>query len=76
MLLQACQDHHIDPHRSYLIGDRTTDVDAARSSGVRPVLVLTGYGEHEKNRVGADVPVVADVLSAVRLIVEEKETAP
>ncbi|WP_417481973.1 D-glycero-alpha-D-manno-heptose-1,7-bisphosphate 7-phosphatase [Maricaulis sp.] len=37
MLLQAMHDRPIDPDRSFLIGDKTSDVAAARAAGV------TGY---------------------------------
>lgn len=37
MLLKAIADHHIDPGRSLMIGDRQSDLDAATGAGV------TGY---------------------------------
>lgn len=75
MILQACRDLGIDPQKSYLVGDRTTDLEAARAAGVRPIFVLTGYGMNEKDRVGVGVPVMADALAAVRWINEQEEHA-
>jgi len=34
MILRAIADHHIDPTRSFLIGDRATDLEAARRAGL------------------------------------------
>lgn len=35
----------IDPRRSYVVGDRTSDLELARQVGAKSVLVLTGYGK-------------------------------
>ena len=34
MILRAIADHHIDPTRSFLIGDRQSDLEAARRAGM------------------------------------------
>ena len=34
MILRAIADHHIDPARSFLIGDQPSDLEAARRAGV------------------------------------------
>lgn len=34
MLLRAIKDHHIDPAKSFLIGDQPSDLEAARRAGV------------------------------------------
>ena len=34
MILRAIADHHIDPARSFLIGDQDSDLEAARRAGV------------------------------------------
>jgi D-glycero-D-manno-heptose 1,7-bisphosphate phosphatase len=47
MLLQAARDHHLDLSRSVMIGDAITDMQAARSAGVRSILVRTGRGAAE-----------------------------
>lgn len=44
MLKLAAKDHHLDLSRSFLVGDRATDVEAARGAGVVPALVRTGDG--------------------------------
>ena len=43
MLLRAAQDLNIDLKKSYLVGDRFRDMEAAKKCGVKGVLVKTGY---------------------------------
>lgn len=45
MLLQAAQDHDLDLSKSWMIGDKDLDVEAARRAGCRAALVKTGYGQ-------------------------------
>jgi D-glycero-D-manno-heptose 1,7-bisphosphate phosphatase len=47
MIERACNDLGIDPTRSYMIGDRITDVEFAHKIGAKGILVLTGYGKGE-----------------------------
>jgi len=47
LLLKAASDLDIDLARSYLIGDKISDVQMARRVGARGILVLTGYGKGE-----------------------------
>jgi D-glycero-D-manno-heptose 1,7-bisphosphate phosphatase len=44
LIFQAAEDLSLDLPRSYLVGDRYVDVDTALQAGVKPLLVLTGYG--------------------------------
>lgn len=39
MILQALKDHHIDPVKSYMIGDRSSDIKIALKTGVTPILI-------------------------------------
>lgn len=76
MLLRAAQEMDLDLSRSYVIGDRISDVLMARAAGSRPVLVLTGYGKREWEDKGGDALVhpdhlARDVLDAVRWIIED-----
>jgi D-glycero-D-manno-heptose 1,7-bisphosphate phosphatase len=47
MIERAMREFRIDPTRSYVIGDRTVDVEMAKNAGARAILVLTGYGRNE-----------------------------
>ncbi|HSB11892.1 MAG TPA: HAD family hydrolase [Blastocatellia bacterium] len=44
MLEAARREHNIDLARSFVIGDKASDIDLARNAGARSALVLTGYG--------------------------------
>jgi len=47
LIERAARDLDLDLKRSYLIGDRYTDVQTAANAGVKGILVLTGYGRGE-----------------------------
>jgi D-glycero-D-manno-heptose 1,7-bisphosphate phosphatase len=53
MFLQAARELDLDLAGSYAIGDATTDMDAARSAGVRGILVLTGRGREQRAGLAA-----------------------
>ncbi len=54
LLHQAAADLDIDLNRSYLIGDRFQDMEAAHRAGAKGVLVLTGYGQDLLQEAGPD----------------------
>jgi len=64
LLLQAARDLNVDLARSYVVGDRFQDVEMARKTGARAVLVLTGYGRGELQFVGPKSPVKPDFVAA------------
>lgn len=68
MLEQAARDHGIDLSRSWMVGDKLVDVEAALAAGCRPVLVRTGYGEGMQKHLPDGVPCCEDLLAAARLI--------
>jgi len=73
LLLRAAADHALDLRRSTLVGDKASDLAAARAVGARGVLVLTGYGlgEWEYRRASFDVEpdhVAPDLLDAVEWV--------
>ena len=53
MILEAQRDHHLDLTRSYLVGDKRSDIGCGQNAGVRTILVQTGYGAAETDS-GAD----------------------
>ncbi|MBI4172729.1 MAG: HAD-IIIA family hydrolase [Actinobacteria bacterium] len=72
MLLEAAADYNLDLRRSFLIGDKASDVAAGRSAGCSPFLVETGMAGRE-----AGAPAVVpdrrarDVLDAARAVSAE-----
>jgi D-glycero-D-manno-heptose 1,7-bisphosphate phosphatase len=61
MIRQAAERFALDLSRSFVIGDRLTDVGLAASVGARGVLVRTGYGEHTIVENAGTVPGAAHV---------------
>lgn len=70
MLTRAAREHGLDLSRSFLVGDRETDVDAATACGVTPILVATGYGQRSRALVDPAVPYVPSIVEATRRILE------
>jgi D-glycero-D-manno-heptose 1,7-bisphosphate phosphatase len=66
MINQACNDYDIDLDKSWLIGDKLTDVKTGENAGVSTVLVLTGYGENCLHSVNPSQKLASDLLDAVR----------
>jgi D-glycero-D-manno-heptose 1,7-bisphosphate phosphatase len=63
MVRQAQARHAIDLSRSFVVGDKMTDVGLAASVGARGILVRTGHGEGEIAREGGTVPGAAFVAN-------------
>lgn len=76
MLLQAAEELNIDLKKSYFVGDRFRDMEAAKKAGVRGILVKTGYGKELLQDDGPDKAtpenkpdfIAADILEAVKWI--------
>lgn len=68
LVLQAAHDLNADLSRSWMVGDSTSDLLAARNAAVRSILVLTGEGGRDgKYRVRPDF-IVPDIAAAASLI--------
>ncbi len=67
MLLQAAIDLDLDLGRSFLVGDKRSDLEAGIAAGCRAILVATGYGADQED-VAPEVLRVADLAAAVDLI--------
>ena len=79
MLVQAARDLNIDLTKSYLVGDRFNDMEAATKAGVKGILVKTGYASELLQDDGPDKAkpenkpdfIAADILDAVRWILDQ-----
>ncbi len=65
LALRAAREHGIDLARSWVIGDKDSDVALARGLGCRAVLVLTGHGAEHVERVDPGTPIARDLSDAV-----------
>ena len=68
----ACSDLRIDTGDSWMVGDRTPDIEMARRCGLRSVLVQTGEaGQDNKFKVNPDF-VARDIQAAADYILEHR----
>lgn len=49
LIYQAQKDFNIALEKSYLVGDKASDIEAGYRAGCKTILVLTGYDEKEKS---------------------------
>ena len=68
MLTRAAREHGLDLSRSWMIGDKESDLEAGRRAGCHVALTRTGYGKSVEGSL-ADL-VAADLLEAVDRILE------
>jgi len=75
MIRQAQARFSIDLSRSFVVGDKTADVDLATGVGARGVLVRTGHGAVELGRHGGAMPgaalVAAELMEATAWILQQ-----
>jgi D-glycero-D-manno-heptose 1,7-bisphosphate phosphatase len=79
MALLAARDFDIDLEQSYSIGDKLSDVGLGLNLGGKGVLVLTGYGRKEKQKIGKGKEVIPsfvaeDILKAAEWVIEDYES--
>ncbi len=70
MLLEAAEDFDLDLSRSFLIGDKTSDIAAGQSVGCVTILVRTGKAGQEDGAVPAEPHHIAENLHQAALIVQ------
>jgi D-glycero-D-manno-heptose 1,7-bisphosphate phosphatase len=85
LLLRAAAELHIDPARSYMVGDTLQDIEAGARAGVSGILVRTGHGEKSAATLAAagsvsqdgvtirPMYIAADLQEAVAWIMEDRE---
>ena len=75
MLQQAAREHGLALDRSFVVGDRWSDVEAARAGGARGVLVRTGYGviDAAHPKPGVEAAMIAQhLMDATAWILQEQ----
>ncbi len=66
MLTKAAKEHHIDLKKSYVVGDKLSDIKAGKEAGCKTILVLTGHGKEEVSGMKENnCPVTRDLYEAV-----------
>lgn len=72
MVEQACRDLGIDAAQSWMVGDRTVDIEMARRAGLKSILLRTGAaGQDGKYSVSPDY-VVDDITAAASIILQNQ----
>ena len=74
MVRQAAQRFELDLAKSFVVGDKVSDMGLAKGAGARGALVRTGYGEFELQQHGS-IPgadfIAADLMGAATWILEQ-----
>lgn len=78
LIRRAAEELGLDLGRSWMVGDRFSDIELARAAGVRSAFVLTGYGRGELEHQSHGWPrrpdlVAENLLEAVREIIKSDE---
>ena len=68
MILQAAQEMNIDLSKSFVIGDKTSDILAGKKAGCKTILVRTGYGGKDEVSLAEPEFTADDLLAAVKII--------
>jgi len=76
LIQKACRKFDIDMDRSYVIGDRVSDIELAERCRLKGILVKTGYGKGDlayvfPNRQLQPFYVAKDLLAAVQWIIKD-----
>lgn len=56
LLLAVCKRLKISPEECMVVGDRLSDLQCAENAGAKGILVLTGFGQEEKEKVLSAYP--------------------
>ncbi len=67
MILRAAREHQLDLARSWLIGDKSSDIEAARRAGIPNTVFLRGRYAVDSN-AGKPLYVCDNVLDIIRLV--------
>ncbi|MBU0943018.1 MAG: D-glycero-beta-D-manno-heptose 1,7-bisphosphate 7-phosphatase [Proteobacteria bacterium] len=73
LILQAAEEMNLAPERSFVVGDRWSDIKTAANCGARSILVRTGYGRGDELYIGPHQEIqpdykAEDLLEAVAWI--------
>ena len=74
MIERACRDFHIDMGKSFMIGDRASDIRLGEKAGLATILLESGYGTARlEERVNPDY-ILQDLRDAVRLLADIRQS--
>jgi D-glycero-D-manno-heptose 1,7-bisphosphate phosphatase len=73
---QAAKDMRFNPHETYFIGDKATDMEAGNKYGLRTIFVLTGHGATDKDKLGSGCQpekIVPSIVEAAQYVIEQQK---
>jgi D-glycero-D-manno-heptose 1,7-bisphosphate phosphatase len=71
MIESALADLPIDLENSWMIGDKNLDVELGLNAGIKPIMVMTGYGKKHLPRLQRPPFAVAEnLLEAVKIVLD------
>ena len=75
LVLQAADEMNLDPEKSFVVGDRWSDIKTAANCGAKAILVRTGYGRGDEQYIGPHQEIqpdykAEDLLEAVKWILK------
>lgn len=68
MIKKAKIKYNINLEKSFFIGDRISDIQTALNSSMTPILVLTGHGKEEVDKIKDNVLITENIYEAYKLI--------
>ncbi len=60
LIVQAAKEMNLDPEKSYVVGDRWSDIKTAANCGATSILVRTGYGRGDEQYIGPEQTIQPD----------------
>lgn len=71
LIFDAVKDFDIDISKSFLIGDKISDIEAAQKAGCEGILVRTGHGlEYIEKAKKKNIIIAENILEAVKLFLD------
>lgn len=71
MIELACKDFDIDLARSYMVGDRASDILTGQKVGIKTILVESGYGSAKLEKQVVPDYILDDLRDVVELLAKE-----
>lgn len=68
MLEEAIEKYEIDRDKSYMVGDKISDIEAGQRARVKSVLVKTGYGLKTLEKNNIDAPVFKNLFEFAKYL--------
>jgi D-glycero-D-manno-heptose 1,7-bisphosphate phosphatase len=74
MGLKLIRKYNINPEKSFMIGDKKSDIDFGKNIGAKTILVLTANGKKQKAKYGKNLKadkITPDIYCAAKYIVRQ-----